>query len=130
MGGEKYTKSVIIELQKFFENPKAVFVIDDENDINLFNECINKIRGMDNLSRFFIVTYPQDNQGNIYSDNLLVYTSLEKNILEEIFASHREVEPYYIEKMTEDEKDAAEWIDLTQELVNSAGAQVYSIYWD
>ena len=27
MGGEKYTKSVIIELQKFFENPKAVFVI-------------------------------------------------------------------------------------------------------
>ena len=47
-----------------------------------------------------------------------------------MFSSYKEIQPSSIDRMTEEEKDSAEWIDLNKESYYDDCSNIYSIYWD
>lgn len=125
-----FSKSLILEFQKYIDNTDSAFVIDEESGMDMVEECIGRLKECDKDAKIYAVTYPQTQQGVIYSDNILIRTALDKSALVDIFSMHSEVEPYYIEVMTDEEKESAEWIDLRKEDFSDEKFKVFSLYWD
>lgn len=124
-----FENSLILEFDRYLKIKEKSFVLDEEDDMENLREILEKIKAADKEATIYAVTYPQLYAG-IYSDNLLIYTSLKKEILEEIFGTYPSIEPYAIEKMTEEEKELAEWIDLEEEAFADTEKTIFSIYWD
>ena len=125
-----YSKSLVLDFSSYINEVRASFVIDDEDDINTLVKCFERFKEMDNELKVFVITYPENENGEVYADNVLIQTSLDKISLEEEFSKHIEIEPYYIESINEEEKDSAEWIDITLEEISASAKNVFSIYWD
>lgn len=125
-----YSKSLVLDFSSYINEVRASFVIDDEDDINTLVKCFERFKEMDDELKVFIITYPENENGEVYADNVLIQTTLDKISLEEEFSKHIEIEPYYIEFINEEEKDSAEWIDITLEEISASAKNVFSIYWD
>lgn len=125
-----YSKSLVLDFSSYINEVRASFVIDDEDDINTLVKCFERFKEMDDELKVFVITYPENENGEVYADNVLIQTTLDKISLEEEFSKHIEIEPYYIEFINEEEKDSAEWIDITLEEISASAKNVFSIYWD
>ena len=130
MEGLDTSKSLILRPQRFFRLEGASFVLDTEKDIELLKEAIKRIKEYDNTTEVYIVTYPQFIKRIVYADNILVRTGMGMDAIRELFSTYKEIQPSSIDRMTEEEKDSAEWIDLNKESYYDDCLNIYSIYWD
>ena len=124
------SKSLILEPQRFFSLEGASFVLDTEEDIELLKNAIKKIKEYDNAAELYIVTYPQFSKRMVYADNILIRTSMGTDAIRDLFSSYKEIQPSLVDRMTEEERDSAEWIDLNKESYYDDYLNIYSIYWD
>jgi hypothetical protein len=81
----------------------CAFALDNLNDLSHFKEELYALKSLDNSAEIYAVSYSVEKM--IYSDNILIKTHLAKENIQEIFAKYREIEPYYIEIITDDEID-------------------------
>lgn len=129
-GLDDTSKSLILRPQRFFRLEGASFVLDTEKDIELLKKAIKRIKEYDNTTEVYIVTYPQLTKRIVYADNILVRTGMGTDAIRELFSTYKEIQPSSIDRMTEEEKDSAEWIDLNKESYYDDCSNIYSIYWD
>ena len=125
-----FSKSLILDLDRYFQMKEAAFVLDTEEDINLLKEALHKIKTTDDTAEFYAVTYPMFAEGMIYSDNILVRTKLDKDTINSLFLTEEAIQPCSVELMTEEEMESAEWIDLERATIENEGERIYSVYWD
>ena len=130
MAEEQVNKSLILNLERFLEDDNSAFVLDEKEDLELFMACLDAIKNLDDLVEYYVVTYPDFGDGHIYADNVLIRTKLSREQLQDIFSEHSEIEPYQIEKMSTEEKESAEWVDLSVEKYQDSSGNIFSLYWD
>lgn len=119
-------KVKIYEFEKYISEGNS-FALDD---LTYLKEELVTIREKDSSSEVYCVSYPVLDDGFVYSDNLLLGTKLVKEEVASILSTHRDIEPYYVEVISEDEITSIDFgtNDLLSKINDSY--QIYSIYWD
>lgn len=119
-------KVKIYEFEKYISEGNS-FALDD---LTYLKEELVTIREKDSSSEVYCVSYPVLDDGFVYSDNLLIGTKLVKEEVASILSTHRDIEPYYVEVISEDEITSIDFgiNDLLSKINDSY--QIYSIYWD
>ena len=124
-----FSRFLLISLERYLNNPNASFVLKEDDEYAYFTKCIESIRGLDKNATFYVTTYAEVNE-KIYADNLLIRTTLSKDEICKVFFDTGDFDPYYIEKMDEEERDQVEWIDLDKKDFDDDKLNIFSLYWD
>ena len=125
-----FSKFLLISLDRYLQNPRALFVLRAKDDFDYFLNCISNIKRLDDNASFYVTTYSAETDEQIYADHLLIRTKLSKDDICKVFCEDRTFEPCYIEKMNEEERDDVEWIDLDKCAFADSKLSIFSLYWD
>ena len=120
---------------------KQGFVLDEKTDWILLEEAFMKIKTLDSAAKVYACTYPiekKDNGMYMYCDNLWLKTKLKKSDVAEIFSKYRQIEPYCISELTNDEKETVDihienekqYYDFADVLNEFEKQTVISMHWD
>ena len=124
-----FSRFLLISLERYLNNPKASFVLRDDAEFDYFLKCIENIKDLDKDAAFYVTTYAEVNE-KVYANNLLIRTTLSKNEIRKVFFDTGQFDPYNIEIMTGEERDAVEWIDLDKCAFDDNKLSIFSLYWD
>ena len=134
-------KTAVVVWEAYLAICKQGFVLDEETDWNLLEKEFMKIKELDPEAKAYACTYSIEKKNDgmyMYCDNLWLKTKLETNQIAEIFSEYRQIEPYSISELTEDEKEAVDiymgsetqYCDFADALNEFENQNVISMYWD
>ncbi len=125
-------KSVVIDFCKFNKDKECSFVISDAEELSCIMELKDKIEKKDNGAHVMVCTYSAKSVfGEIYSDNVWIYTTLLKEDIEIMIKNSNCEEPYLIDCVTKKELEEVEIFDYKKELLElDEFHTIFSIFWD
>ena len=134
-------KTAVVVWEQYIKICKQGFVLDDEVDWSLLENGFEQIKERDPEAKAYACTYSieyNDNGMYMYCDNLWLKTKLPTNQVAEVFSKYRQIEPYNISELTDNEKETVEvfidkdfyYCDFTAAMDEFAEQNIISMYWD
>lgn len=134
-------KTAVVVWEQYIKICKQGFVLDDEVDWSLLENEFEQIKELDPEAKAYACTYSieyNDNRMYMYCDNLWLKTKLTTNQVAEVFSKYRQIEPYNISELTDDEKETVDvfidkdfhYCDFTAAKNEFAEQNIISMYWD